>query len=98
MNDTTAPDAGKRDVEKIDFSKPFAIIFSQTAARNHFELISGHDCMAKAQQQAAFIALNQERPVAIFGPQIAVKIPPAEPQADDMELSFQNPPAVMRAG
>ena len=83
-----AKPAEPRRVEKIDFTKPFAVIFHQTESRNHFEIVTGKDCVAEAEKIAAGMALNQGRTVAVFGPQAKVKVPPAEPQADDLELNF----------
>ena len=84
----TAEEAKKRTVEQIDFTKPFAVVFHQTEARNHFEIVTGADCVAKAETKAAEIATNTGRNVAVFGPQAKVKAPPKEPVADDLELNF----------
>lgn len=88
------PDAKKRSVEKIDFTKPVAVILYQTESRNNFLTVTEADCengrtpVEQAQVVAAGLALNQGHTVAVFGPQTAVKVPPKEPQADDMELPF----------
>lgn len=83
-----AEEAKKRTVEQIDFTKPFAIVFHQTEARNHFEILTGKDCVETAATKAAEIATNTGRNVAVFGPQARVKTPPKEPVADDLELDF----------
>lgn len=87
-DNTPAPDGIKRAVAKIDFTKPFAVIVHQTETRNNFEIIEGDDCMTVAAEKAAVIAMNQMRPVAVFGPQVKVKVPPVKPMADDLPLAF----------
>jgi len=78
----------KRAVEKIDFTKPFALLIYQTASRNNIVPVTGPDCLAEAEKMAAGLALQQGHTVAVFGPQCKVKIPPAEPSADDLPLDF----------
>ena len=83
-----------RTVEQIDFTKPFAVLIHQTPSRNNFEIVTQADCkddetpLQKAAKIAAAMALNHGRTVAVFGPQAMVKIPPKEPQADDLDLNF----------
>lgn len=91
---TAAPAAAtptKRTVEQIDFSKPFAVLFHQTEARNTFEVVTGDnpdEVKSKADDKAAEIAIATGRKVAVFAPQIAVKSPPQKPKADDLPLNF----------
>lgn len=85
--DVKAADKPK-GIEKLDFTKPIAITLHQTEARNHFEIFNSDDAVEDAKKHASAMALNQDRTVAVFGPQVAVKVPPKEPQADDLELNF----------
>ncbi len=84
----TKPAPVKRVVDQIDFTKPFAVLVHQTDARNNIEIIEGHDCVEIAKEKAAELAISKGRHIAVFGPQIAVKAPPAKPTADDVPLSF----------
>lgn len=90
-------DKPKRTVDPIDFTKPVAIILFQTDTRNNVQVITPADCeggetpVERAEKMAAGMALNNDRTVAVFGPQLKVKIPPKEPQADDLDLSFDEP-------
>ncbi len=91
-NDETKP--AKRHVDKINFAVPVAVILYQTESRNNFVTVTEAECekgrsvLEQAKVMAAGLALNQGHTVAVFGPQVAVKIPPKDPIADDMELSF----------
>lgn len=82
----------KSKVEVIDFTKPVHVVFDQTASRNNFKLIQGDKDGKTAQERAlsiaSGIAMNSGRTCAVFGPQMAVKAPPKEPQAEDVKLDF----------
>jgi len=88
----------KRPVEKLDMSRPVAILLHQTESRNNIEVLAARDdedagaLMRRAYEVAAEAALRLERPVAVFGPQVAVKIPPAVIHAGDMPLRLGKPP------
>jgi len=86
--------APKRTVDLIDFTKPISITMYQTETRNNIEVFTGEDHAADAERHAAGLALNSGKTVAVFGPQTKVKIPPKEPQADDLELAFGAPAVV----
>lgn len=88
-------EASKRTVQQVDMAKPFAILLHQTESRNNWSNVVAEDgetvaeLMARVDTMAAELAIQYGRPVAVFGPQSKVKIPPTKPVADEIELKFQ---------
>lgn len=89
---TTAPTAEslKTTVEPIDFTKGISIILYQTGARNNTNIFTGRGHAKRAEDQASDLALNGGKTVAVFHQQSVVKVPPKEPQADDLPLDFDD--------
>ena len=86
---TEPTEAPAKPVTKIDFTKPFAVVVDQTESRTNTQIITGDsvaDVVAKAEAEAARIALSTGRPAAVFGPQRAVKSAPVV--AADLALEF----------
>ncbi len=74
---------------RIDFTKPCALVLDQTDSRNNlltFQADTVAEVMQKANEAASEIAMKTGRPCGVFGPQAAVKLPPAK--AVDMPLAF----------
>ena len=77
-----------KPVKPIDFSKPFHLVVSQSAARNMIEVFDGADSHVMATVRARALAASTDRPAAVVGPQSAVYLPPPPAQVQALPLDF----------
>ena len=88
MAETSTPTRKTKDVEQIDFSKPFWITIHQSRKKTNVRHFQGENAEPRALAYASERASSLNRPVAVMGPQVSVKIKPPVATAADMPLAF----------
>lgn len=91
MTDQTTQPAettGETVFARVDFTKPFYLVFDQSDARNHMEWFQGANCEERAIRRAREKATTTGRTVAVFGPQEFVFMPPAT-EAQPVQLPWK---------
>lgn len=77
-------------VNKVKFEEPIWLTYDQSDTTNVFKTFQGPNAEQEARDWASDKAERLKRPVAVFGPQEAVKVPPKRVTADDMPLAFKD--------